>query len=127
MPGGRPSKYNEEMLEKARDYLKNYESYGDVIPMACGLAVFLGVNEQTIYNWANDSNPEFLELLGDIKSKQHSVLLAKGLLGDFNSTITKLVLTKHGYSDKMETTGADGGPIKNEWTIKVVDAGVVSS
>jgi hypothetical protein len=124
MPAGRPSKYNEEVLEKARDYLQNYESCGDVIPMACGLAVFLGVTENTIYNWANESNPEFLRLLGELKSKQHSVLIGKGLTGDFNSTITKLILTKHGYSDKVETTGADGGPIKTDttWTIKVVDA-----
>jgi hypothetical protein len=29
-----------------------------------------------------------------------------------------------GYRDKteQELTGAEGGPIKNEWTIKVVDA-----
>ena len=122
MPAGRPSKYNAEMLANAKDYLENYKEYGDVIPMACGLAVHLGVTEQTIYNWANESNPEFLELLAQIKAKQHSVLIGKGLTGDFNSTITKLILTKHGYSDRVESSGVDGGPIKNDWTVRVVDA-----
>ncbi|WP_415843310.1 terminase small subunit [Xenorhabdus thuongxuanensis] len=29
-------------------------------------------------------------------------LINKGLTGDFNSTIAKMMLTKHGYSDKQE-------------------------
>ena len=38
MPGGRPSVYSEETLIKSRDYLENYESYGDLIPSNTGLA-----------------------------------------------------------------------------------------
>ena len=34
--------------------------------------------------------------------KQEKDLINKGLTGDFNSTITKLILTKHGYSDKQD-------------------------
>jgi hypothetical protein len=49
-------------------------------------------------------------------------LIAKGLSGDFNSAIAKLVLGKHGYHDRVESTGADGGPIQNKWTIEIVDA-----
>jgi hypothetical protein len=30
------------------------------------------------------------------------LLIDGGLIGDFNPTITKLMLTKHGYSDKQE-------------------------
>jgi hypothetical protein len=33
---------------------------------------------------------------------QESKLLNEGLKGNFNATITKLILTKHGYSDRIE-------------------------
>ena len=33
---------------------------------------------------------------------QEDLLKEGGLIGDFNSTIAKLFLTKHGYSDKQE-------------------------
>jgi hypothetical protein len=118
----RPSKLTPEMVEKAEDYLQHFENYGDVIPSAAGLAVTLGVVESTVYNWDSEAYPEFLGFLGKIKTKQQQVLLSKGLSGDFNSTITKLILTKHGYSDRIEQSGIEGGPIKNEWTVKIVDA-----
>lgn len=118
----RPSKLTPEMVEKAEDYLQHFENYGDVIPSAAGLAVTLGVVESTVYNWDSEAYPEFLGFLGKIKTKQQQVLLSKGLSGDFNSTITKLILTKHGYSDRIEQSGVEGGPIKNEWTVKIVDA-----
>jgi hypothetical protein len=124
MPAGRPSKLTPEIIERANDYLQNFEKYGDVIPSAAGLAVVCEVSEQTVYNWDSEAFPEFLGFLGKLKTKQQQVLLSKGLTGDFNSTITKLILTKHGYSDRVEQTGVDGGPIKTEttWTVKVVDA-----
>lgn len=118
----RPSKLTPEMVEKAEDYLQHFENYGDVIPSAAGLAVALGVTEPTVYNWDNESHPEFFGFLWKIKTKQQQVLLSKGLSGDFNSTITKLILTKHGYSDRIEQSGIEGGAIKNEWTVKIVDA-----
>lgn len=124
MPGGRPSKLTPEAVEKSLDYLQNFEKYGDVVPSIVGLAVVLDVVESTLYNWDTEEHPEFLGMLSKIKSKQQQVLISKGLLGDFNSTITKLILAKHGYYERVEQTGADGGPIKtdNTWTIKVVDA-----
>lgn len=124
MPGGRPSKLTPEVVEKSHDYLQNFEKYGDVVPSIVGLAVVLDVVEATLYNWDTEDHPEFLGMLSKIKSKQQQVLISKGLLGDFNSTITKLILAKHGYHERVEQTGADGGPIKtdNTWTIKVVDA-----
>jgi hypothetical protein len=37
--------------------------------------------------------------------------------------MAKLMLTKHGYSDKQELTGNEGGPIEldTHWTIEVVE------
>jgi hypothetical protein len=124
MPGGRPSKFTPEIVERAYDYLQHFEKYGDAIPSIVGLAVVLDVVEATLYNWDCEDHPEFLGILSKIKAKQHQVLITKGLKGDFNAAITKLVLGKHGYHERVEQSGPDGGPIKtnNTWTIKVVDA-----
>ena len=35
----------------------------------------------------------------------------KGLRGEFNSNICKLMLGKHGYKDKGEWTGSDNKPL----------------
>jgi hypothetical protein len=124
MPAGRPSKLTPEIIERAYDYLQHFEKYGDVIPSAAGLAVISEVSEQTVYNWDCEANPQFFGLLAKLKAKQQQVLITKGLSGDFNAAITKLVLSKHGYHERVEQSGPDGGPIKtdNTWTIKVVDA-----
>ncbi len=115
MPAGRPSKYTPELLERAGTYLSVYEDEGDVIPSAVGLAVFLGVAKATIYAWAAEEGKEvFSDTLDAVQAKQEKVLWNMGLKNEFNSTITKLALANHGYSDKAETqlTGANGGPVQ---------------
>jgi len=114
-PGGRPSVYNEKTLKIAGDYLAKYERYGDTIPSIAGLSVALGVCRDTLYAWSTDKEKkEFSDILKKILSKQEKVLINKGLTGDFNPTIAKLVLGKHGYHDRQAQTitGADGGPVK---------------
>ena len=54
-----------------------------------------------MYAWEKE-HKEFSYILADIKAKQEKVLISKGLSGDFNSAITKLVLGKHGYHDKQD-------------------------
>ena len=103
-PGGRPTKYNDLTMEIAENYLKNYASYGHVIPSHVGLSLVLGINSDTIYAWGKDPRkPEFSEMLTRILDLQHFVLVSKGLSGEYNSNIVKLVLTKHGYKDRSET------------------------
>jgi len=46
---GRPTKYSEKILKQAKDYVKNFRRYGDVIPTVEGLALILKVNRDTIY------------------------------------------------------------------------------
>lgn len=101
MPVGRPTKYNEDMLDKALDYLENFMSYGDAVPSHAGLACELNVNKQTIYNWAKD-HPEFFDTLEAIKERQERLLVNGGLTNEFNGTITKLMLANYGYSDKLD-------------------------
>lgn len=103
MPAGRPTKYNELTLEVAENYLRNYEKFDDVIPSHIGLSLVLGINAETLYSWNKDPRkPEFTNILERILKKQHQVLISKGLSGEFNSNIAKLVLGKHGYSDKSD-------------------------
>lgn len=110
MPAGRPTDYNEQTLEKTKHYLANYKDYDDVIPSVAGLAVVLGCARNTIYDWASqEDKKEFSNILQDILSTQEKTLINKGLNGEFNSNITKLVLGKHGYHDKQETDVTSGG------------------
>lgn len=117
MPAGRPTKFNDEMLEKAKQYLVDY----DVIPSIAGLAVYLGLARETIYDWSRKF-PDFSDIIRILLSKQEQVLIQKGLSSEFNSTITKVILTKHGYSDKQDMTlaGPDGGPVEYRKIERVV-------
>jgi hypothetical protein len=122
MAGGRPSKYNEETCDKAKWYLENYSDCGDMIPSAVGLAVYLGIGKRTIYDWSNqEDKKEFSHILDKIQAAQEKILVSRGLAGDFNAAITKLVLGKHGYHDKVEQDVTSGGKeIKNNFIIQPV-------
>lgn len=123
---GAPTKYNEDMLESTKTYIDGaYEISGEVIPTIAGLSLFLELCEDTLHVWKNeDGKEDFSLLIKKLKAKQKSILIAKGLLGDFNSTIAKLILHKHGYSEKKEVSGPGEGPIKteNKWIIETVRA-----
>ena len=115
MAGGRPTKCTPELLEKTRDYIENYQHYGDLVPSIAGLAVEVGVRRETLHAWnGQEGKEEITNMLAEMLSIQERKLLSGGLGGDMNSNITKLMLCKHGYSDKQETalTGANGGPVQ---------------
>ena len=104
MTAGRNSLYTPELVEKAREYLTGYSSVGDLVPSIAGLACVLGITRETCYAWARDENKaEFSDILGELMQRQERGLLNGGLGGEFNSSISKMMLTKHGYSDKVET------------------------
>ena len=121
MPAGRPTKLTPEAIETAKDYINGgYEAQGDAIPSHVGIALLLNVTRSTIYKWAEEENSEFSDILEACNQKQHQLLISKGLLGDFNASITKLVLGKHGYHERQEVTGADGNPVKVDQTVTSV-------
>jgi intein/homing endonuclease len=104
----RPTDYNEEILEKARGYLAQLPE-DEVIHSIEGLAEAIGIVRSTIYKWRDEEGKEeFSDILEEILAKQGKVLVNKGLNGDFNSPITKVMLTKHGYREGKELTGKDG-------------------
>ena len=122
---GRPTKCTPELIELAKSYVENYNTeHGDVIPSVVGLCKALKVARSSVYLWATDKDSEFSDILEQVMEYQQHQLINSGLSGTFNSTITKLILTKHGYSDRQDTqlTGRDGDPIDIDmnWTVEIV-------
>jgi hypothetical protein len=104
MSAGRPTKYNKKILTDTIDYIENHADYEDLVPSVAGLAYQLGIRKSTVYEWAKDEGKkEFSDMLAQILAKQEKMLLSGGLSADMNATIVKLMLSKHNYSDKVET------------------------
>ena len=103
MKMGRPTKYCPEIIEKTQQYLDTYQDLGDVIPTIAGLACELHIARETIHAWVKEEGKEdFSNIIRELMSMQERMTLSGSMSGDLNSTISKLVLTKHGYSDKVE-------------------------
>lgn len=107
---GRPTKYTEELIAKASGYVE-YAYQQEKLPSLEGLALYLKIRRSTIYEWAKD--PEkgvFSDIVEDILTNQAETLINKGLKGEYNSSITKVILTKHNYSDRQEVdlSSSDG-------------------
>ena len=100
MPAGRSTEYTEKHNEKAKDYIANLPE-GQVIQSIAGLAVYLGVSRSTVYKW-RDENEDFSDTLEHLLDNQEVAAVNNGLTGEFNATITKLILANHGYSEKQE-------------------------
>ena len=114
MTMGRPTKYCPEIIEQTQQYLDTYKELGDVIPTIAGLACELHIPRETLHRWIRDDDkPDFRHIMGELMAKQERMTLSGSMSGDLNSTISKLVLTKHGYSDKVEQKAS------GEITIKV--------
>jgi len=104
-PTGRPTKCTEENIEIANNYLTDFnEVYYHQIPSMVGLAVVLKVGISTLYDWIEDDRNGFPDIASRLMDNQHFTLTNHGLDGTFNPSITKLLLTKHGYSDKQDTS-----------------------
>ena len=108
-PVGRPSKYTPELIAKAQEYADNNHDF----PMLAELALELEVSRDTLYAWAEDpGKQEFSDILEKVMAKQE-VKLAKGaLLGDYHAGFAKMMMTKHGYSDKQDIT-SDNKPLSS--------------
>lgn len=120
--GGRPTKYDDTMVGKTYEYINSCvdeieifdKTVGDKsntyerilktnIPTVAGLAIHLGVNKTTLYEWSKEYK-EFSNALDDLSAIQENKLLNGGVSGSYNSTISKLILSSnHGYKEKSET------------------------
>lgn len=121
--GGRPTKWNSDdhdsdTLSKTREYIESCidEDNGNVkivkLPSLQGLAAFLGVGTSTLDNWVlktedtplkEEERIEFLGTLNKLKGIQGERLINKGLSGDYNPTIAKLLLmNNHDMAEKSK-------------------------
>ncbi len=100
----RPTKYKaeyatDEYLDKyIDDCLKN-----KWLVSLCGLAVYIGVCEDTLQEWRK-VHSAFSVSLSRLKQVSKEMLFNKGLDSTYNSTIAKLILSSnHGMAEKTET------------------------
>jgi hypothetical protein len=106
---GRPTKLTEALKTRARAYIDGgFKDHGHAIPSHIGMAKVLGVSKSTLYLWGENKDSDFSDILADCMDAQQFTLLNGGLKSEFNSNICKLVLGKHGFSDKQETEHKGG-------------------
>lgn len=117
---GRPVEYRETIIERVKEYLALCEDTEEQVitgqsekfttfknklrvklPSIEGLALFLEIHKDTIYDW-EAKYPRFSDVINVLRVKQAERLLNNGLSGDYNPIIAKVLLTKHGYSDRTE-------------------------
>jgi len=102
MAGGRPTKYNATIQKKAEDYINNLPD-DEVIHTIEGLADHINVARSTVYKW-RDEIEEFSDTLETILRKQAKTLINRGLVGEFNAPMTKMMMNvNHGYRERTET------------------------
>lgn len=101
---GRPSKITPELIQQAWDYLNitSSVSRGQLLPTIEGLALAIGVDRSTLQDWEKQKGNEFSIILDKLRSAQAEKLIQNALTGNYNPTIAKLLLSKHGYVEKTE-------------------------
>lgn len=107
---GRPTRYTKAVQEKADEYVDGgFESCGDAVPSVAGLACELGVTRFTVYEWRKHHDA-FSHTLDRLLARQERLSLSGGLRNELNSTIVKLLLANHGYSERIaqDNTSSDG-------------------
>lgn len=125
MPAGRPTTWSKALEKKAWEYANGeWQEVGHVFPSLVGLCSYLNRPKSTIYDWAKHEDKQFSDILAKINQEQEIVAWNRGMVGDYNANLVKLLLGKHGYHDKQDQTlsGPDGESIKtdNKYTIEIV-------
>lgn len=105
--GGRPTKYEDRFVLEVDNYLHTLNS--TEVPLKEDFAFKLGVDDDTLDNWAK-SHAEFFGALKKIMQKQKIQLINDGIYGgkEVNPTITKLLLqNNHGMKERTDLTTND--------------------
>lgn len=123
---GRPSKYDTDIIDKTSAYydkMLNAHKAGAVgFPSIAELSLEIGVSRKVIYEWLKDEDKQqFRDICEKILALQELSLHDNGLIGKFNATITKLMLTKHGYVEKTEQDITSGGEKIAPVLVKFID------
>lgn len=107
---GRPTKYNEERISNAGEYLTAWKDLKEFIPTQAGLADYIKVSLSCVEKWGRDEGKQdFLRVLDAIERIQKRILINNGLANVFNPQITKLILSaSHGMNDRLDVVSSDG-------------------
>ncbi len=108
-PGGRPSKYDPQFVSAVDRYIATTGKEQTSLPTIQGLAVFLEVSKDTLYEWAK-LYPEFSDALAFLMEVQGEQLINDGIYGgkEVNATIVKLLLqNNHGMRERQDVTSDD--------------------
>ena len=98
---GRPTKYNATIQKKAEEYIKRLPE-DEVVHSIEGLSDYIDVARSTVYKW-RDEIEEFSDTLEAILRKQAKSLINRGLTGEFNAPMTKMMMNvNHGYRERSE-------------------------
>lgn len=121
----RPTLLTEDIVAQAREYIDNFEEYEHAIPSVVGLCKVIKIGKSTVYDWAAVEGSEFSDILAEINETQELVTFNKALKGDYNASIAKLLLGKHGYHDKQDQTlsAPGGGPVQTSTNIVFTPVG----
>ena len=107
--GGRPTKYGEDIIRRSEEYINScvddLENKKVNLPKAEGLAFYLKVSRSTLYEWGRNYK-EFSHILESLNQIQVNRVINEALAGNYNANIAKLLLGKHGYSDKQESSSS---------------------
>lgn len=119
-PGGRPTKYSKAILDNAVAYINNYQQFGHKVPSIAGLAQVIETDRETLHRWANEQDkPEFSNIYRRLMTAQELALTNNGLDGTYNSNITKMMLSKHGYTDSQDKQGLSVNVTINRGTTEI--------
>lgn len=120
---GRPSKYTPGLMLKASQYLNIWQRLGDAVPSIASLCVYLKITRKTAHLWKHDEDKaDFCYILDTISLIQEKTLINNGLLNYFNSNVVRLMMGKHGYSDKQEVIAEGTDSQGREWTVRVINS-----
>jgi len=99
---GRPTKLTDEIIAEARAYLDATDiSVATLLPTIEGLAQTIHIHRDTIYQWEKD-NKDFSDILEDLRQMQANKIIQNSMQNRYNPTISKMMLSKHGYVEKQE-------------------------
>jgi len=112
----RPTSWTKEIQDQAWGYVDGeWETVGHAFPSVVGLCSYLKRAKSTVYDWSHEDDKEFSDILDQIKSDQELVTLNKAMTGEYNATIAKLLLGKHGYHEKTENNHNLTNMTHEEW------------
>ena len=78
--GGRPTKYTPDTFKKIEEYLASCGKEQTSLPTVEGLAIYLDIRTETIYQWAK-IYPEFSDTIKKIAERQKQQLMDDGMYG----------------------------------------------